>query len=71
MEFSPLKGEIMKKIRMAVMVSLMLLVGSSMVMAADYGWMRDMSAQALLDPSGFRARLAARFQIGDAISAPF
>ncbi len=61
----------MKKIRMAVMVSLMLLVGSSMVMAADYGWMRDMSAQALLDPSGFRARLAARFQIGDAISAPF
>lgn len=56
----------MKKIRIAIMVALILFVGSSLVTAGDFDWMRDFNAQASLDPSGFRARLATRFQIGDA-----
>ena len=35
-------------------------------MAGDFDWMENFNAQASLDPSGFRARLATRFGIGDA-----
>jgi len=56
----------MKKFRLAVLISIMVFVGSSLAVAGDFDWMRDFSAQASLDPSGFRARLATRFQIGDA-----
>jgi hypothetical protein len=55
----------MRTLRLAVLVSMMLFIGSSMAVAGDFDWMKDFSAQASLDPSGFRARLAARFQIGD------
>ena len=34
--------------------------------AADFGWMPDFNIQAQADPSGFRARIATRFNIGDA-----
>jgi len=56
----------MKALRLAVLVFMMLFVGSSAAAAGDFDWMRDFNAQASLDPSGFRARLATRFQIGDA-----
>lgn len=56
----------MKKIKIGLIVFLILLVGSSIAAAGDFDWMKDFSAQASLDPSGFRARLATRFQIGDA-----
>jgi len=33
--------------------------------ARDFDWFDDLSVQAKADPSGFRARLGARFKIGD------
>lgn len=44
----------------------MMLLFCSTVIASDYDWMRDFNIRAEADPSGFRARLEARFQIGDA-----
>lgn len=38
---------------------------SPLVMAGEYGWMKDMNIKAEADPSGFRARLATRFKIND------
>lgn len=45
---------------------LVLLICSSIAMAGDFDWMKDFNITAQADPSGFRARLATRFQIGDA-----
>lgn len=42
-----------------------LLLASSVAAAGDFEWLRDMNIQAEADPSGFRARLGARFKIGD------
>lgn len=39
---------------------------SSFAFAGDFDWMKELNAQASLDPNGFRARLATRFQVGDA-----
>ena len=36
------------------------------LLAADFAWMTDFNIQAQADPSGFRARIASRFNIGDA-----
>jgi len=42
-----------------------LLVSSATVAAAgDFDWIQDFNIRAEADPSGFRARLAARFNIG-------
>ena len=38
---------------------------SSAALAGDFGWTRDFNIQAQADPSGFRARLATRFNLGD------
>ena len=43
-----------------------LLFVSSISVAADFDWIKDLNIQAQADPSGFRARLGARFRIGDA-----
>ena len=43
-----------------------LLSVSSAAAAGDFDWVKDLSIQAQADPSGFRARLGARFRIGDA-----
>jgi hypothetical protein len=56
----------MKMIKMFFMVSMALLLFSSAVVAGDFDWIRDFNIQAEADPSGFRARLATRFKIGDA-----
>ena len=39
---------------------------SSVAVAGDFDWIKDLNIQAQADPSGFRVRLGARFRIGDA-----
>ena len=55
----------MKQSKILFMVSMMVLLISSVAAAGDFSWIRDFNIQAEADPSGFRARLATRFQIGD------
>jgi len=55
----------MKLIKILFMAVIALLVFSSAVIANDFGWTEDFNIQAQADPSGFRARLATRFKIGD------
>ena len=38
---------------------------SSAAVANDFGWTKDFNIQAQADPSGIRARLATRFNLGD------
>ncbi|MCB2147228.1 MAG: hypothetical protein KQI81_12190 [Deltaproteobacteria bacterium] len=53
--------------RLFIVTVAFLLVSSAVVAAAsDFGWTRDLNIRAEADPSGFRARLAARFRVGDA-----
>jgi hypothetical protein len=47
-------------------LSVMLLLVSSAAAAGDFDWVNDFNLRVQADPTGFRARLAARFQIGDA-----
>lgn len=42
----------------------LLLVSSAAAEAKDFGWIEDLNVQAKMDASGFQARLATRFQIG-------
>jgi hypothetical protein len=57
----------MKLQKMLCMASVVFLLVSSAVVAAagDFDWMKDFNVRAEADPSGFRAGLAARFNIGD------
>ena len=55
----------MKLFKILLVSTLTLFVISSAAMAGDFDWMRDFNLQAQADPSGFRARLATRFKIGD------
>ena len=57
----------MKLQKMLFMVSVvfLLLSSSAIVVAGDFDWVRDFNIRAEADPSGFRTRLAARFNIGD------
>jgi hypothetical protein len=50
---------------MLLMISTLLVALSSAALAADFDWVKDFNIKAEADPSGFRARLAARFKIGD------
>lgn len=56
----------MKGFKMLLGAAMVLLLVSSPSLAADFDWFPDLNIQAQADASGFRARLAARFQIGDA-----
>ena len=49
-----------------LLVLVISLCASSMVAAGDFDWMPKFNIQAQADPSGFRARIATRFKIGDA-----
>ncbi len=55
----------MKLLKMLFVVSMALLLVSSAAVAGDFDWVRDFDIKAEADPSGFRARLATRFKIGD------
>jgi hypothetical protein len=56
----------MKVLKMLFVVSMALLLVSSAAVAGDFDWIRDFNIKAEADHSGFRARLATRFKIGDA-----
>ncbi|MBW2248778.1 MAG: hypothetical protein JRF62_16680 [Deltaproteobacteria bacterium] len=56
----------MKVLKMLFAVSMTLLFVSSAAVAGDFDWIRNFNIKAETDPSGFRARLATRFKIGDA-----
>ena len=55
----------MKLCRIVLIALMALLVVSSAATASDFGWTRDFNIQAQADPSGFRARIATRFNLGD------
>ncbi len=56
----------MKLIKILALVMMVELGVASVAVGRDFDWLDDLSVQAEADPSGFRARLAARFKIGDA-----
>lgn len=57
----------MAKKKLLLLISLMLLTfWPAIGVGGDFDWIKDFNIRAEADPSGFRARLAARFQIGDA-----
>jgi hypothetical protein len=56
----------MRVLKILFLVSMALLLVSSAAVAGDFDWIRNFNIQADADPSGFRARLGTRFQIGDA-----
>jgi hypothetical protein len=55
----------MKLLKISLVILMELLLLSSVASAGDFDWIRDFNIQAGVDPSGFRARLGARFQVGD------
>jgi hypothetical protein len=55
----------MKPLKMLFVILLELLLVSSVASAGDFDWIKDFNIKAKADPSGFRARLEARFQVGD------
>ena len=56
----------MKIFGVSVVVLLAILFMPSATRAGDFDWIRSLNIQAQADPSGFRLRLATRFNIGDA-----
>jgi hypothetical protein len=55
----------MKFKKMVFLVSTVLLLVSAAAIAGDFDWIKDFNIKAEADPDGFRARLAARFDLGD------
>lgn len=55
----------MKTLKLLAVVIVMILVVSPFAAAGDFDWMQKLNIQAQTDASGFKARLATRFQIGD------
>ena len=56
----------MKSFKIFLVALTVLLIISPVCFARDFGWMKDFNIKAEVDPSGFKARLSARFKIGDA-----
>ena len=54
-----------QKIMFAVSVVFMLFSSAAVVAAGNFEWIKDFNIRAEADPSGFRAILATRFNIGD------
>jgi len=55
----------MKPLKILFVILMELLLVSSVASAGDFDWIKDFNIKAEADPSGFRARLEARFQVGD------
>ena len=55
----------MKVLKIILGAATILFLFSSPLVAGDFDWIRDFNISAEADSSGFRARLATRFQIGD------
>ena len=58
----------MKTLRVSFLmfVTLIVLLAATFAGAADFDWTKNLSIRAEADPSGFRAQLSTRFDIGDA-----
>ena len=54
-----------QKILFIVSVLILLVSSAAVAVAGDFDWIKDFNIRAEADPSGFRARLATRFDIGD------
>jgi hypothetical protein len=55
-----------QKMLLIILFVFLFVCSAAIVSAGDFDWMRDLNIQAWADADGFRARLATRFQIGDA-----
>ncbi len=55
----------MKVLKMLFVISIAFLLVSSAAGAGDFDWIKDFNVKGEADPSGFKARLAARFKIGN------
>ena len=55
----------LQKILFMISVVFLLFSSAAVVAASDFDWINDFNIRAEADPSGFRARLATRFNIGD------
>jgi hypothetical protein len=55
----------MKLVKSMLVLSVLFLLFSAVAIAGDFDWIKDFNIQAEADPSGFRARLGVRFNIGD------
>ena len=55
----------MKLFKISLISLIVFFAISSAAIASDFGWTRDFNIQAQLDPSGVRARLETRFNLGD------
>ena len=56
----------MKILRVFVLAAVSIALCSTMAVAGDFDWMKQMNVVAQADPTGFRAQLATRFNIGPA-----
>jgi len=56
----------MKLLKILFMIPVVVLFFLDIAVAGDFDWMRDFNIRVDADPSGFRARLSTRFNIGDA-----
>jgi len=64
-KFSLYKEVQMRLFKTVFMASILFMAFSSAAEAGDFDWMKDFNIRGEVDPTGFRARLAARFQVGD------
>jgi hypothetical protein len=55
----------MKVFKIILGTAAILFLVSSMAVAGDFDWVPDFNIKAEADPSGFKAKLSTRFQIGD------
>jgi len=55
----------LQKMLFMVLVVFFLVLSATVVVAGDFDWMKDFNIRAEADQSGFRARIATRFNIGD------
>ena len=55
----------MQLIKVLVIILLAFFAASSAASAADFSWTRDFNIQAKADPTGFRIKMATRFELSD------
>ncbi|MEN8212068.1 MAG: hypothetical protein ABFR31_10135, partial [Thermodesulfobacteriota bacterium] len=55
----------MKTLKIFFIIAVIALFSSASVIAGDFDWMKNFNFRAKADPSGFRARLATRFKVGN------
>jgi len=55
-----------QKVGISLFIILTMGFSATVTLAGDFDWTRDLNIRAEADPSGFRAQLSTRFNIGDA-----